>query len=51
VSGVESHDGERCRLIDLLTEDGFKKLLLAADYNKVSRKGSKETQEVLVINY
>ncbi len=51
VSGVETHDGERCRLIDLLTEAGFKKLLIDANYNKVSRKGSKETQEVLVVNY
>ena len=51
VSGVETHAGERCRLIDLLVEGGFKKLLIDTNYNKVSRKGSKETQEVLVVNY
>lgn len=51
VSGVETHDGKSCRLIDLLIAEGFKKHLLVADYNKVSRKGNKETQEVLITNY
>ena len=51
ISGSETHAGQRCRLIDLLTEAGFKKILIDTDYNKVSRKGSKETQEVLVVNY
>lgn len=51
VSGVETHDGKSCRLIDLLISEGFKKHLLEADYNKVSRKGTKITQEVLITNY
>lgn len=51
VSGVETHDGKSCRLIDLLIGAGFKKTSLEFDYNKVSRKGQKETKEVLITNY
>jgi DNA adenine methylase Dam len=51
VSGVQSHDGRSCRLIDLLLEAGFHKTSIVCDYNKVSRKGTKETTEVLITNY
>lgn len=51
VSGIQSHDGRSCRLIDLLLEAGFHKTSIECDYNKVSRKGAKETTEVLITNY
>ena len=51
VSGTVSHGGKKCRLITMLLEAGFYRHDLKKDYNKVSRSGSKETQEVLICNY
>jgi len=51
VSGVESHDGKSCRLLNMLIDAGFKKHKIDSDYNKVSRKGDKVTQEIIIINY
>ena len=51
VSGVLSHDGESCVLLDNLKSDGYKITELNFDYNKVSRKGKKETTEVVITNY
>jgi len=51
VSGTLIHDGESCRLIDHLIEDGFQRIDLNHNYNKVSRRGNKDTQEVVIVNY
>ena len=51
VSGTLEHDGKSCLLLDNLVSDGYKVIELKFDYNKVSRKGNKETKEVLIKNY
>ncbi len=51
VSGVLKHDGKTCWMLDKLISDGFKCQELNFDYNKVSRKGEKETLEIIVKNY
>lgn len=51
VSGVLNHDGNTCWMLDKLISDGFKYKELNFDYNKVSRKGTKETTEVIIYNY
>lgn len=51
VSGVLHHNGLTCWMLDKLVKDGFKKKDLSYDYNKVSRKGDKETVEVIIKNY
>lgn len=51
VSGTLSHDGKPCLLLDKLVTDGYKVIEFKFDYNKVSRVGKKETQEVLIKNY
>lgn len=51
VSGVLNHDGKICWMLDKLVQDGFKCTNLNFDYNKVSRKGDKETIEVIITNY
>jgi DNA adenine methylase Dam len=51
VSGIASHNGEPCRLLQLLETSGFHASLLQHNYNKVSRAGTKESQEVLLTSY
>ena len=52
VCGVAVHDGERCRLLDLLTDKGYNVVTVNKDYNKVARVDhDKGTQEVLILNY
>jgi DNA adenine methylase Dam len=51
VSGVLKHDGKTCWMLDKLIQDGFNCKPLSFDYNKVSRKGDKETIEVIIKNY
>ena len=51
VSGVLNHDGESCVLLDKLVADGYIVKELNFDYNKVSRKGDKETSEIIIKNY
>lgn len=51
VSGVLHHDGKTCWMLDKLIQDGFRYKKLNFDYNKVSRKGNKETTEVIIMNY
>lgn len=51
VSGVLNHDGKTCWMLDKLISDGFNYKSLSFDYNKVSRSGDKETNEVLIKNY
>jgi hypothetical protein len=46
-----SPDGKPCLLLDKLVVDGYKVIEFKFDYNKVSRVGKKETQEVLIKNY
>jgi len=52
VSGVLSHDGESCLLLDKLIADGYIVKELDYDYEKVARKkNSKKSQEVIIMNY
>jgi DNA adenine methylase Dam len=51
ISGVLNHAGETCKLLDDLIKDGFKYKTLDFDYNKVSRVGKKQTDEIVIINY
>lgn len=51
VSGVLYHDGKTCWMLDKLIADGFKYKVIEYDYNKVSRKGDKETREIIITNY
>lgn len=51
VSGVLEHDGKVCWMLDKLISDGFRYELLNYDYNKVSRKGNKNTKEIIIMNY
>jgi len=51
VSGVLNHDGKTCWMLDKLIQDGYRYKVLEYDYNKVSRKGDKETTEIIIMNY
>lgn len=51
VSGVLLHDNKRCLLLDKLLDDGYKYKELDYNYNKVSKKGNKETIEIIIMNY
>lgn len=51
VSGTLLHDGKPCLLLDKLVNDGYNVTELKFDYNKVSRVGKKDTNEVLIKNY
>lgn len=51
VSGVLKHDNNVCWMLDKLISDGYNHKTLTFDYNKVSRKGNKETVEVIIKNY
>lgn len=51
VSGVLEHDDKICWMLDKLISDGFKYEVLNNDYNKVSRKGNKNTKEIIITNY
>jgi DNA adenine methylase Dam len=51
VSGVLEHNGNTCWMLDKLIQDGYRYKVLEYDYNKVSRKGDKETTEIIIMNY
>jgi site-specific DNA-adenine methylase len=51
LSGSLNHAGESCKLLEDLIKDGFNYKILDFDYNKVSRVGNKETQEIIIKNY
>jgi len=51
VSGVLYHNGNTCWMLDKLIQDGYRYKVLEYDYNKVSRKGDKETTEIIIMNY
>jgi len=50
VCGSLVHNGVSCRLLDLLAKD-FNLHAIQCDYNKVSRVGDKQTQEVVMLSY
>lgn len=51
LSGVLHHNGKTSWILDKLIADGYKYKELNCDYNKVSRKGNKETTEIIIKNY
>lgn len=51
ISGVLKHDSKPCELLKNLIADGFLYKELNYDYNKVSKKGNKETVEIIIKNY
>jgi DNA adenine methylase Dam len=51
ISGTLKHDGKNCVILDKLISDGYRCVELEFNYNKVSRKGNKETKEVIIMNY
>lgn len=51
ISGTLQHDGKTSWILNKLINDGFKKVIMNFNYNKVSRKGDKETIEVIVKNF
>lgn len=51
VSGSIKHDGKSCFLLDELIKEGYVFKEIDYNYNKVSRKGDKKTQEIIIKNY
>jgi len=51
VSGVLKHNGVRCVLLDKLISDGYIIKELEYNYNKVSKIGKKESEEIIIKNY
>lgn len=51
LSGMLEHDGNVSWLLDKLIKDGFKHKEMVMDYNKVSKKGNKNTKEIIIMNY
>jgi len=51
LSGVLTHNGQSSILLDKLITDNYKVIHIKNDYNKVSKIGNKETQEVIIVNY
>jgi DNA adenine methylase Dam len=51
VSGVLSHSGKTCWMLDKLIGEGFNYKVMEFDYNKVSRSGDKETKEIIIKNF
>lgn len=48
---ILANDDKPCILLEKLISDGFNYKELEFDYNKVSRKGNKDTKEVIIKNY
>jgi DNA adenine methylase Dam len=51
LSGLLEHDGKQSWIMNKLIKDGFKYKELIFDYNGVSRKGKKESKEIIIMNY
>lgn len=51
LSGTLEHNGEKCKLLEDLINDGFRYKILDFNYNKVSKIGKKDTKEVIIMNY
>lgn len=51
LSGLLTHDGKQSWIMNKLIKDGFNYKKLDFDYNNVSRKGNKESNEIIIMNY
>lgn len=51
VSGLLEHDGNKSWIMNKLINDGFNYKKLDFNYNNVSRKGKKESNEIIIMNY
>ena len=51
ISGILNKGNEKCWILHKLIQDGYKKMNIVNNYNKVSRVGKKDIEEVLVLNY
>lgn len=51
LSGIIKHDKENSLLLNKLITDGYKSVDFIYNYNKVSRKGEKKTQEIIIKNF
>lgn len=51
LSGTLEHNGEKCKLLEDLINDGFRYKILDFNYNKVSKVGKKDTKEIIIMNY
>ena len=51
LSGLLEHDGKKSWMLNKLINDGFRVKELKFNYNKVSRKGDKQSKEVIIMNY
>jgi len=51
LSGLLEHDSKKSWLLNQLIRDGFRYKELIFNYNKVSKKGKKESNEIIVMNY
>ena len=51
ISGLIEHAGKKSWILNQLLRDGFRCDDLYFNYNKVSKKGNKESREVIIMNY
>jgi len=51
LSGLLNHNGNKSWIMSKLIEDGFKYKDLSFNYNKVSKIGEKDSQEIVIMNY
>lgn len=51
ISGILTKDTKKCWLLNKLLSDGFKRIDILKEYNKVSRSGNREIEEILCKNY
>ena len=51
LSGLLEHDDKKSWILNKLITDGFRYKELNYNYNKVSRKGDKESIEIIIMNY
>lgn len=51
VSSISNYNGKKSTLVEILKERGFKEHEIECDYEKVARKKSKQTTEVILKNY
>lgn len=51
VSGIRTHAGENAMLLELLIRDNYNVTNIESNYNKVSKKGDKSTEEIVIKNF
>lgn len=51
VSGLLTHNNKTSWLLNQLIKDGFRFKELICDYNKISKNGIKDSQEIIIMNY